>query len=248
MKAIKLLVASIGLACFSAQAQSADEIINGYIETTRGAENYASLQGVKMKAAVKQGGFEMPLEVVNLKDGRQYVKIDFQGKNIFQNVFDGEVFWSTNFQTMKAEKADAEMQKILKEQTKDFPDALFEYKKKGYTAELMGTETLDGAETYKVKLTKSPITIEGKEVPQVTYYFFDTENYVLIGQETEVMLGPQKGAVSRTLYSDYQEVEGLYFPFSISQGVKGMPLQPMVISAIELNPEVDESIFKYPAQ
>lgn len=238
---------SLCLSLFAVKAQTADEIINGYIETTGGAENYDRLTGIKTIASIKQGGFEMPLEVVNLKDGRQYVKVDFQGKSIFQNVYDGEVFWSTNFQTMKAEKADAEMQKLLKAQTRDFPDALYKYKDKGYKAELVGTETFDGAETYKVKLTKDPVTLEGKEVPQVTYYYFDTENYVLIGQESEVMMGPQKGAVSRTLYSDYQEVDGLYFPFSISQGVKGMPMQPLVVSKIILNPQVDDSIFTYPA-
>jgi outer membrane lipoprotein-sorting protein len=36
------------------------------------------------------------------------------------------------------------------------------------------------------------------------------------------------------------------FPFSISQGVKGQGSQPIVISAIQLNPTIDNSEFKYP--
>lgn len=190
----------------------------------------------------------MPLEIVNLKDGRQYIKIDFQGQSMYQNVYDGEVFWSTNFQTMKAEKVDAETQKMMMEQIKDFPDAFYNYKEKGYTAEFAGNETMDGADTYKIKLTKDPITIEGKEVPQITYYFFDQENFALIGQESEMLMGPQKGSFSQTLYSDYQEVEGMYFPFSVSQGIKGYPLQPIQISTIELNPEVDDAVFKFPTE
>ena len=46
--------------------------------------------------------------------------------------------------------------------------------------------------------------------------------------------------------SDYQEVEGLYMPFSMTQGVKDQPGQPITITSIELNPTVDESEFEFP--
>nr|WP_290941299.1 hypothetical protein [Haliscomenobacter sp.] len=39
--------------------------------------------------------------------------------------------------------------------------------------------------------------------------------------------------------SDYQEVNGLFFPFALGQGVKGAGSQPIVITKIELNPQVD---------
>ena len=59
-------------------------------------------------------------------------------------------------------------------------------------------------------------------------------------------IGPQKGSISQSLFSDYQEVDGLYFPFSISQGVKGGGSQPLAITEIIINPEVDESRFEFP--
>ena len=46
--------------------------------------------------------------------------------------------------------------------------------------------------------------------------------------------------------SDYQEVEGLYMPFSMSQGVKDQPGQPLTITSIELNVQADDSEFKFP--
>ena len=55
-----------------------------------------------------------------------------------------------------------------------------------------------------------------------------------------------KGMTSFTTMSDYQEIEGLYFPFSMSQGVKGQPGAPMTIESIELNPEVAEGAFAFP--
>jgi len=40
----------------------------------------------------------------------------------------------------------------------------------------------------------------------------------------------------------------LYFPFSMTQGVKGQPGQPITMSEIILNPEVDPSAFELPAK
>ena len=61
-----------------------------------------------MTAKVNQQGMEIPLEIYQLKDGRQMTKITFQGNVIKQGVYDGETLWSHNFMTMKAEKSDAE--------------------------------------------------------------------------------------------------------------------------------------------
>jgi hypothetical protein len=137
---------------------------------------------------------------------------------------------------------------MMQEETKDFPDALLDYKKKGYRAELIEGETIEGVECFKLKLTKNPLTIEGEEVENVDYYYFDKESYVLIAQEKEVLMGPQKGVVGFNTFSDYQEVDGLYFAFSMNRGIKGGGSQPLVIKEIILNPEVDESLFSFPVE
>ncbi len=230
----------------SAQDVTVDEIIENYLENTGGQDNWRGLKGIKMSAKLNQGGVEIPLEVVTLSDGRTYTKFSFQGNEFFQNVYDGESLWGVNFQSLKPEKSDAEATANFKLNTNDFPDSFLDYKKKGYTAELLGTETIDGAETYKVKLTKEPLTIDGKEVEDVTFYYFDTEAFVPIAQDSEVRQGPQAGVIQRTTQSDFDEVEGLYFPFSITQGVKDGPSQPINIESIEVNPDVDESLFDFP--
>ena len=54
--------------------------------------------------------------------------------------------------------------------------------------------------------------------------------------------------ISEIKLSDYQEVEGLYFPFSMTQGVKDGGGQPITMDKIELNPTVDPSAFKFPEE
>ena len=48
--------------------------------------------------------------------------------------------------------------------------------------------------------------------------------------------------------SDYDEVDGLYFPFAMTLGIKGQPGAPIAISKIELSPTVDEKEFSFTKQ
>jgi outer membrane lipoprotein-sorting protein len=236
------------IASFTINAQTADEIINNYFENIGGLENLKKLEGIKMSAKISQQGMEIPLDIVQIKGGKQMTVITFQGKEIKQGVFDGEILWSTNFSNMKAEKNDAEATANMKLESNDFPDSFMDYKTKGYTLELLGKETIEGTETFKIKLTKEPVSIDGKQEESVSFYFFDTENYVPIAVQSEIKSGPGKGMISEITFSDYQEVEGLFFPFSLTQGVKGQPGQPITITKIELNPKVEASAFKFPEE
>jgi outer membrane lipoprotein-sorting protein len=228
------------------QAQTVDEILEKYFEAQGGKEKLQAIKGIKMTAKVNQGGMEIPLEIVKLADGRQYIKFSVQGMTGWQNVYDGTSLWSTNFMTMKPEKSDSETTENFKTSLDDFPDPFLNYKSKGYTAELIGKETIDGSETYKIKFTKKPLTVDGKKEDNVSFYFIDTENYVTLMIEQEIKSGPMKGQVSQITMSDYQEVEGLLFPFSSTQGIKGSGSQPLTITKIELNPSVDSTTFQFP--
>ncbi len=245
MKKIVLFVVAI-VATISLNAQTAEEIISTYFENTGGIDNWSKLEGIRMSTKVKQGGMEIPIEVIQLKNGSQMTVINFQGMEIKQGVFDGEILWNTNFQTQKAEKADQESTDNMKNESLDFPDAFFNYKDKGYTIELLGKEDLEGTETFKIKLTKNPLTVDGVEVENSSIYFFDAENFVPIVIHSEVKSGPTKGLMSETKLSDYQEVDGLYFPFSMTSGMKDGVGQSITIDKIELNPTVDSSSFKFP--
>lgn len=249
MKTVKVFFAILSMALIiPAQAQSVDEIIDNYFENTGGIEAWKNLEGIKMNAVVNQQGMEIPLEIIQLKDGRQMTTIRFQGQEIKQGVFDGETLWSTNFMTMKAEKSDAETTANHKLSTNDFPDAFVDYQDKGYTVELMGTEEFDGAEAFKIKLVKEPVTIDGNQEDDVSFYFFDTENFVPLGVQAEIRSGQAKGMISEVKFSDYQEVDGLYFPFSLTQGVKDGQSSPLTITSIEVNPQVEDAAFAFPEE
>jgi outer membrane lipoprotein-sorting protein len=246
MKLRALTLLAVVLCAFTtAQAQTADEIIAKYFENTGGIDKWKALQGVKISAKVNQQGMEIPLDIYQLKDGRQMTVISFQGKEIKQEVFDGSTLWGTNFMTMKAEKSDAETTENFKVNLGEFPDPFLTYKERGLKVELVGKETVDGSETFKIKLTKKPIKVDGQPTDNITFYYFDAENFVPLMQESEIRSGQMKGKISQVKFSDYQDVQGIMMPFSMSQGIKDMGSQALTITGIEINPKVDDAAFTY---
>lgn len=245
MKKFLLMIALVCSAVF-VQAQTADEILNRYFENTGGISRWKALKGIKMSASANQGGMEIPITQYQMADGRQAVVINFQGKEIKQQVFDGTNLWSHNFMTMKAEKSDAETTSNFKQTIGDFPDPFLDYKSKGYKVELLGKETIEGSECFKIKLTKKPIMVDGKSKESITFYYFDANDFVPIMTESEIHTGQAKGMIAQSKLSDYTEVNGMMFPFSLSEGVKGSGSQGLQIKNIELNPTADAAVFKFP--
>ncbi|MAP54894.1 outer membrane lipoprotein-sorting protein [Altibacter sp.] len=248
MKTLQLFILAFLFAAAPLSAQTADEIIANYLENTGGTENWEKLDGIVFAGKLNMQGMQLPITQVMTKSGKQLMKADVQGQTFYQEVYDGETLWGTNQMTMAAEKSDAETTNNFKNNLNDFPDPFLNYKEKMYTVELIGNETIEGTETYKIKLVKEPIMVDGQEVEDVSYYYFDTENFVPIVVEEEITQGPGKGMIAQVKFSDYQEVDGLYFPFSIVQGVKDQPGMQITLTEIKLNPDIDETMFSYPEE
>jgi outer membrane lipoprotein-sorting protein len=250
MKIKQLLLLVFALAFVSAQAQTADEIIDKYLSAIGGKDKLKAIESIKYSGKANQQGLEFPMVQIQLKDGRQFSSFTFQGKELKQNVYDGTTLWSTNFVNMKAEKSDAEATENHKANLgSDFPQSFYDYKKHGHKVEFLGKETIEGTETFKIKLTKNPIKVDGTPKENFDIYYIDAENYVPLMVESEMSSGPAKGMIMQAKFSDYQEVNGIYFPFTISQGAKGQAAAiTITFTNVELNPKVDASIFTMPVE
>ena len=243
---MKTLLISIALLASSliGKAQTADQIIQESIDAV-GGKLWDKVNGLQYKATIEQGGMQIPLELVFMRDGRTYTKFSIQGMEMTQNAFDGKVLWSTNFMNQKAEKADSEATENFERTVGEFPNALMTYKKLGYPATLEGEEKVDGTDCYKIKMVKKNQLVEGVEVANIEYYFIDKESKALLLVESELMSGEMKGKISQIKFSDYQEVDGMYFAFSQSMGIKDDMSQSFSFTEIKINPTIDAAAFKY---
>ena len=200
---------------------------------------------MKATASAKVQGMDIPITMISAAPNKTRIDIQFQGKEITQMAFDGETGWTTNFMTMEAEAMEQTQSDILKTQN-EFPDAFLNYQDKGYSVSLEGEEEIEGVPCYKVKLTKNPVTIDGKEEEVSTMYYFDKESFVPIMQRDFTLYGPQKGMAVETYMSDYDEVDGLYFAFTVVQRVNGQDVFNVVMDNIELNVDVPDTMFAMP--
>lgn len=247
---MKIVVAAITLMIsISSFAQlTADEVIDNYFEAIGGKDAFRALKGQKMSAEVSAQGMTIPLEIYLMADGKQITKLEVMGMSMSQDAFDGTDAWSTNFMTQKAEKSEAEESENKKRAIGEYPSPLLDYKDKGFTVEMMEDEVVDGVNCYKLKVTKKPMIVDGVDVENVEYYYIDQETFVPLKTESEMQSGPAKGEMVITLYSDYQEVDGLYFPFSLTFKTEDSDGQLIELDSIELNPEVEEDFFNLPTE
>jgi hypothetical protein len=87
---------------------------------------------------------------------------------------------------------------------------------------------------------------EGKEVPNIEYYYIDKETFVPIMTESEISSGEMKGKIAQTKYSDYQEVNGVFIAFSQTSGIKDGMSQTITFDKVLINSAIDETGFKFP--
>lgn len=246
MKKISFFVCTLFLALGTTKikAQTADEVINKYIETIGGKDKLNAITSIKMEMIANYQGMEIPVEFCNDKNGKMLVKINLMGKEMTQMAFDGTNGWSTNMMTMKPEKMSSEdLENIKNTSGKDFPDPFLNYNEKGYKIEFLGKETKEGTECNKIKLTKLPQLVNGEKVDDVTFYFFDTTDNIIVSSETEIKEGPMKGQMTTSKMSNYQEVDGIYFPFTLNQFG-----QEMTVKKIILNQPIDPKTLEFKSE
>ncbi|NRA91358.1 MAG: outer membrane lipoprotein-sorting protein [Psychroserpens sp.] len=232
-----------------ANAQSAEEIVDNYIENIGGQDAWNAVENMQVTGIATQQGTDYPFVATYMKDGRYVINVDLQGTSYIVEAFDGENSWAMNFQTQKAEASDSETSKNVKNGAKDeIVSPFFNYKDKGYNIELLGQDTWEGSEVFKVKITRTPVLVDGKEEENSEIYFFDTENFVPIASEEKITSGPAKGAMAQSLYSDYQEVDGKFMAFTQVSKYNGNVGLQILMKEVSFNVEVDETIFQMPEE
>ncbi|MEP6260573.1 MAG: outer membrane lipoprotein-sorting protein [Gillisia sp.] len=223
------------------QAQTAGEIVNSYLETSGGIKKLKDLKAIKMNAVIMAEDKEIPLEIYNTKNGKQALIIDLDGTRITQFAFDGKTMWTTDMLTGIAEKGLKEITANIKLSANDFPTPFLNYLEKGYTLEYIGEEKIGRSKTHKIKLIQEPISINGEQQESVLIYYFDEKTFLPVSKSSEIMIDGKYEEINQSYLSNYKEVKGLLFPFTIIESG-----QEIKIITIELDPEIDPVIFDFP--
>lgn len=243
----RLIPAALLLTCLApfAFAETADEVVAKYVAARGGMEKIKSIKSVKASGKIVMGGgaMEAPFTQMKRRPKDSRTEFTFQGMTGVQ-AFDGggEVAWSIMpFMGKKdPEAAPAEETKLMAEDA-DFDGALIDWKEKGHQIEYVGKEQIEGADAYKLKLTRKNGNID--------YVYIDAETGLEVKSEGKrVIRGTE--VETETFMSDYKEVDGVPFAYTISAGRKGgadNQKQKIVMDKIELNVPMTDDMFKMPA-
>jgi hypothetical protein len=232
--AVGLLLAPVS------RAQTVDEILTKHYETMGGLEKIKALNTMRITGTMLVGpGMEAPITMERKRPGKRRLEFQIQGMTGVQ-AFDGEKAWSVMpFMGKKDPEAASEEDSKHEKDDADFDGPLVDWKAKGHAVELVGKEPVEGAEAYKLKITKKNGDIE--------YYYLDAETYLLVKNEGKVKRRGTEVEGEGT-WSDYKDVNGYMMPFTMEQGIKGTPQkQRMTFSKIEINVPLDDARFAMPA-
>jgi len=232
------ILAALALLAPAARAQTVDEIIARNVEALGGMDKLQSIKTLRSTATLKMGSFQAAVESENKRPDKVRQEFILQGMAQV-SAYDGKTGWQVNpFQGRKdPELLSADDTKDL-QVAADIDGPLVNYKQKGSVAELVGHDSVEGTDCYKIKLTLKS--------GDVRYYYLDADSYMVIKLETQTII---RGSLQErdTYYGDYEKVDSIYFPFSSESAQKDQPDRVQVtVDKIEVNAPLDDSRFAVP--
>lgn len=219
-----------------AQGQTVDEILAKHFKAI-GQEKLMDAKSVSMKGKISQMGMEMPMEMKMKKSGEFLVTVEMQGQKMIQ-AFDGEKGW------MIAPWMSADPMELTGEQLEqakgqaNLEGELYDYQKKGSTAEFKGKVNLDGKDAFRLRLTTS----DGNEKD----YFIDANTFYITKVKTTISAQGQTVDIEQIM-SDNKTIDGVTMPMKI-ESKSPMGSTSIITDEVKFNENFDPSIFKQPAK
>jgi hypothetical protein len=234
-----VLVVSSCLSVFTC-AQTADELVNKNIQAKGGLDKIKAAKTRMAVGKVKGArGRVAVFKQMNMRPDLVRQDLSIQGMTAVQ-AYDGSVGWQT--QPFRGRK-DPE---LMGEDTlrdlllaADFDGPLVDYAEKGNKIEYLGHDEVDGDDALRLK-----VTLKNGDI---LYYYLDPDTYLEIRKEIQQFV---RGSVRERVVDlgSYKPVDGVMYPFSISEGSKNNPdAQVISLEKIEANVALRDSDFALPA-
>ena len=239
LKTLFPICVSLALFAGAARAQSVDDVIASNIKARGGLEKIHALKTVRAIGKLTVGPFRVEFLQENKRPEKVREEVVIQGLAQVQ-AYDGSVAWQISpFGGRKdPERMSQDDAKSL-EIDADIEGPLVNYKEKGHKAELVGHDSVEGTDCFKIKLTLKN--------GDIRYSFLDADSFLELKTETQSMI---RGAIqyTETFYGDYEQVDGIYYPFAIDTGEKGaQQRQKYELDKMEVNVPLEDSRFVMPA-
>jgi outer membrane lipoprotein-sorting protein len=232
-------IAAITIFSFSARAQTVDEVIAKNVQAHGGMDKLKTVRSLRTQAKFSQGSFRAEVRQENKRPEKVREEFVIQGMAQIQ-AYDGKTGWQISpFGGRKDPDllSQDDMKSLVVDADLDGP--LVNFKEKGHKAELVGHDSVEGTDCFKIKLSMKN--------GDVRYYYLDADSFLELKLEIQTTI---RGALqeSEQYYSDYEQVNGIYYPFAIEQAQKGSASRSQItVEKIEQNVDIEDARFVMPA-
>lgn len=238
---LRVGLAALVLACASAHAMTADELIGKNLTARGGLEKIHAIKTLKSEGKLRFGGqFELTFAFYQKAPDSSRSEASLQGLTAVQ-AWDGKDAWQISpFQGRKdPEKMTADDAKALADAA-PIGGPLVDWQARGSKVEYLGTEDVDGTDAHKLK-----VTLKNGDIDVV---YLDPDQFLEIRTVAQrTVRGTRVESVSD--YGDYEQVEGVYFPFSISTENKAEGgIQQTTIEHAGANTPMADTLFAFPVK
>lgn len=238
MKKITMLVLTV-LIGLSITAQNLDEILQSHYDVM-GYDQMKEINSIVFTGKTVSQGMENEYTMTMLRPNRYHLEVPIQGQKMIQVYNDGAAWYIAPWTgSLDPQDMAGDQLKSMKKQS-DIEGPLYDYEKKGNKVELLGTDDMEGSEVYKIKLTD--------EFSDETIYFMDAENFVVLKEESITDMRGDK-VKSETYYSNFKPFGDaeMIMAYSFEVRMNGQVMSTILVENVEINPEVDLTIFDKPA-
>ncbi len=198
-----------------------ENVFNNYIKAIGGKEAVNKVESVLMKADAEIQGQKLSLETRNTIDGKSSQSIAMGGNIISKQVYNGE----SGFMVAQGQKrpyTDDQL-KAAKLESNPFPET------NSPNAKLLGVEQVNGKDAYAVAFSDD------------TTVYYDVETGLKVQSVKTVSQQGQTMSIP-TGFSNYKEVKGVKFPYTISQSFGPQSFE-FNVTSIQVNEGVNDADF-----
>ncbi len=220
---------------------SVDEIIAAHLAARGGKDRIQALRSIRETGTVTASDGRVARVVREiLRPGLFRLEFSYQGTtSVFAN--DGKAGWQVApLQGQFEPRAmPPEADSAGGADQRDIEGPLVDWRKKGHVVELVGRESIAGAQTDKLKV----VLRDGV----VRYDYVDVTSHMIVRSDVSRLVRGHRVELQST-FSDFRKVSGIVFPHLIEFRVKDRPqILKVVVERIELNPELDPASFRMPS-
>lgn len=239
------LVGVLFTACSLPRASSAspsrvDEVVDAHLAARGGKDRLQALRSIRQTGTITASDGRVARIVREIqRPGLFRLEFTYQGTtSVFAH--DGKTGWQ--IAPLQGQFEPREMPPEADAagglDQRDIEGPLVDWRKKGHTVELVGRESIAGAEADKLKVTLQDGVVR--------YDYVDVASHMVVRSDVPRLVQGHRVVLEST-FSDFRNVSGIVFPHHLEIQVKDRPqVLKIAVEKIELDPQLDLASFQMP--